>query len=481
MHIPNLPKSHSAQQRSAIRPAFTLIELLVVITVMVALGGMLTYALASAETDARIKRTQADVITIGQLLQSRVNEVSLSQLSLVYGDSGLELARQSLVSMQAIGGVGTGGLTTNAERTFFMTNERARLVLYARRDVARMVLPECQADLFYPPASLQFRTYHVTSNATGWLPNVAQVKPPSQWSRMRTMAGLLSAADIDANYTGTNSVGARNPATNPEYDAIAEAGVATFENLLKHDANQTYNAGSPTPTRWTRQFESSECLYLILATTELFGQTAIDKIPANRIEDTDGDGIPEILDAWGTPYVFFRNPIGFSNPGIKNYNPSGATPEKRFPFDPDPLDFLAADFRYNASNLPSVAGIPESAYFPIYLPPIVVSAGRDGEFGLRRSFIDTDGDGTADIGVNVGYSSSAVQFPANNFRPAYRGIPLAWCPDPFFNVLPVAPNSTNPYIFSTDGIVGAKRGGGLGAILDRETYADNITSLDSGI
>ena len=66
---------------SRVRRGFTLIELLVVLTVMIILAAMMTYALASAQTDARIKRTQADLLSIWQLLQTRVSEISLSKMN----------------------------------------------------------------------------------------------------------------------------------------------------------------------------------------------------------------------------------------------------------------------------------------------------------------------------------------------------------------------------------------------------------------
>ena len=473
------------------RSGFTLVELLVVITVMVTLGGMLTYALASATTDARIKRTQADVLTIGQLLQSRVNEVSLAQVSLVYGRSGLELARAGLFVPPgggAITGPGTASVRPSASPTRdqlvnFQASERARLVLMARRDLARMVLPECQADLLYPPASLQFRTI----GPSGWYPNVAQVKPPAQWSRMRSLAGLYSAGDIDAEYNVVNSVNnSTSPATNPEFGAIAEAAAPAFEAILKQDTKVFWDASAlpqpPRPqTQWTREHESAECLFLILATTELFGQTAIDKIPSSQIDDTDGDGIPEILDAWGRPYAFVRNPVGLQHPGLKNFDPSGNTLAERFPIDPDPFDFLAADFRYDNTTHPSPypAGTGETTYFPIYLAPVIVSAGLDGEFGLRLAYVDQDDDGVPELGVNDGYSASAVQYPTNTYGPVYPGVPVVRYPDPYFDVSTVPSNTPGLYEFSITSIAGAKTGGGLGAILDREAFADNITSIDS--
>ncbi|MCC9601482.1 type II secretion system GspH family protein [Stieleria sp. JC731] len=462
---------------------FTLVELLVVISVMVVLGGMLTYALASATTQARVKRTQADVLSLGQLLQSRVNEVSLAPVNLVYGRSGLQQLQLGQTSLNTISGPGTGGMSTNAQRISFMAQERARLTLLARRDMIRMVLPECQADLIYPPTSLQFRTYHVTGVGAGWLPNVAQIKPPEQWSRMRTLANLLSAADIDAIYTAN---GGSSAATDPEVDAITESSNALYEAILKHDARVLpFDSSTPTPIGWTRQHESAECLYLILATTELFGQTAIDKIPDTQIADTDGDGIPEILDAWGQPYEFIRNPIGFRSPTIKNFDPTGSTAADQYPFDPDSFDFLAADMRFNESAHPSPTTLPATAFFPVFLPPMVVSAGLDGEFGMRLSYVNTDTSTVEpEIGVNQGYSASSVRYPAGTYGPTYPSMGIVRYPDPFNDVSAVTANAPADYFFTisaTGSIVTAKQGGGLGAILDSEVAADNITSLDAGI
>ena len=177
---------------------FTLVELLVVITLMVTLGGILTYALASAETEARIKRTQADVLSIGQILQSRTSEVSLGRIELAYDPIA--------------GSAGTvGGYP--ADLTGLSAAERSRLILMARRDMLRMVMPECRADLLYPPASLHFRTPAVGGGA--WVANVASVKAPAQWERMRTLAGLLSAAELDRARS--------NAVSDPGVDGIEDA------------------------------------------------------------------------------------------------------------------------------------------------------------------------------------------------------------------------------------------------------------------
>lgn len=505
-------------KRSRLRRAFgfTLIELLVVLTVMVTLGGMLTLALSSAVREAKSKRTQADVLTIGQLLQTRMNEISLSKVELIYGASGEEIYTAAGSGAQSAGGLGFGGTVSIGA---FNAAERSRLVLSARRDLARMVMPECQADLLYPPASLQFRT--LVTSSTGY-PNIAQVRPPAAWIRMRKEAGLLSPGAVDQRY------GPSNPCNDPTVDSISASSDATFEAILRLStkAPESFDPATqslPIATTWTREFESAECLYLILASTELFGQRAIDRIAKTQIKDIDGDLFPEIVDAWGNPYVFIRNPIGVRNPTVKNYDVTETDLTRAFPSDPDPFDFLLADFRFDrtahptaapadsvfSQATPAVTPSPE-AYEPIYLPPAVISAGVDGEFGIFHSYEDLDDDGAGDIGCSRAYSSSATQltpaqfsprYPTNIFNPGSSFVTVRY-PDPFQAIAYDSVNTTTAPTFSIGNMIYAKSyrslsgnaqvevAGGFGHELKflslggnqvdlSDFAADNITSLDS--
>jgi len=58
---------------------------------------------------------------------------------------------------------------------------------------------------------------------------------------------------------------------------------------------------------------SSECLYLIVS-RGTFESEKLEQFRNEEIGDTDGDGAPEFLDAWGKPIIFFRWAPGFVSP-----------------------------------------------------------------------------------------------------------------------------------------------------------------------
>jgi hypothetical protein len=135
-----------------------------------------------------------------------------------------------------------------------------------------------------------------------------------------------------------------------------------------------FNAASP-PNRfaayrrlsratWTTEFQSAECLYLIMATSFVGGAPALEQIPPSNIGDVDNDGMPEILDGWGRPLGFVRWPVGFDDPDLSI--------DRSMPDDFDPL---RADF----ASIPGVTG----ADAPWSIRPLIISAGADGEFGIE--------------------------------------------------------------------------------------------------
>jgi prepilin-type N-terminal cleavage/methylation domain-containing protein len=144
--------------------------------------------------------------------------------------------------------------------------------------------------------------------------------------------------------------------------------------------------------------QSAACLFLTLTQINRGGNLKMseDKLPTN-IRDTDGDGINEFIDNYGTAIVFVRFPIGTNNngfdasvlgggtfaapygpiPGIVATElanlPNGAKPNFGDPLDPDGL--LQQTVPNNNPNFPKLKVIPwyNAAYVT---QPAVITNGQ---------------------------------------------------------------------------------------------------------
>jgi len=155
---------------------------------------------------------------------------------------------------------------------------------------------------------------------------------------------------------------------------------------------------------WTTQYEGAECLYMIIAAMRDGEDSALDFFAPQEIGDVDGDGMNEILDAWGNPIEFVRWPAGYSehpgpdgawgvagvdddNDGLQD-NPT----EAGWPFSddilppptiqtrnskkaPDPFDPLKVDGRYR---------LPNPFITPFALKPLIYSPGPDKDYDVQK-------------------------------------------------------------------------------------------------
>lgn len=134
--------------------------------------------------------------------------------------------------------------------------------------------------------------------------------------------------------------------------------------LVKRTAiNRGYQRRAPSG--WSDTWEGAECLYLIIASIRDGEKSGLDFFTSDEIGDTDGDGVPEILDAWGTPIQFIRWAPGYISdhatyPCLTMQNKT----------TPDSFDLLKADSRW--SNM-SVTDKPYD------LKPLIFSYGPDRE------------------------------------------------------------------------------------------------------
>jgi len=68
------------------------------------------------------------------------------------------------------------------------------------------------------------------------------------------------------------------------------------------------------PASPSTKHEAAECLYLIIAVAA----QGLDLFNDADIGDTDGDGAPEFVDAWGRPIYFLRSAPGFPSPLVNS-------------------------------------------------------------------------------------------------------------------------------------------------------------------
>jgi prepilin-type N-terminal cleavage/methylation domain-containing protein len=449
------------------RTGFTLVELLVVVSIIGSIGAMLTVALRGSQRQALSTRCQNELLNYSQVIQNRIAAISFSEIGEQPAFVSLDSSMPPVATIES--------------------RDASLKKLLLRRDFARMVLPERRADLYYPPATIQYREQ--VGNSGLFTAAVTKARPPKEWTLMRELAGLHSQRVLDAT-TG----GLTRPVTNSAVDAIAEyqRGGPTANNAFRDLCRENVRAGRET---WTAEHESAECLFLILSTTRSGrGSFAIDDVPRRSIGDTDEDGVKEILDPWGQPVVFMRSPIGLPVKSLGVYEQVNGV--ERFYQSPDPFDFLVSDYRYSAELYQSSVTGDELSQFlrsssPAFVPPVIVSSGADREFGMI----------TPDL-LPADYSSSAVRlsplpapiarYPGGRASYAYR------YPDPYFAVRSLIGQNTASGAVLNAGArvpddnqlfadtVAAKRGDGMGGYYHedgladaREFFADNISSIDS--
>ena len=141
-------------------------------------------------------------------------------------------------------------------------------------------------------------------------------------------------------------------------------------NLATTSAGKSYARYKQQRNSVSSQYQSAECLYMILTVSGLFPDF-LENVRPERVGDVDADGAKEFLDGWGNPIAFFRWAPGFSSP----YSPIQFNDPTNYH---DPIDNAGLD----------------STAFALY--PLVYSPGVDGEYGLLAS-----ANGWADINLAV--------------------------------------------------------------------------------
>lgn len=122
---------------------------------------------------------------------------------------------------------------------------------------------------------------------------------------------------VPQNFMPTG-VSGMQPVQPKGYDGIDNGGVAGFIDDFAEGANATYdnlatvNAAAANHTHKTAR---AEMLYALLveARGPLASVFNADDFTNREVQDTDHDGLPEFVDAWGEPLYFYRWPLYFTS------------------------------------------------------------------------------------------------------------------------------------------------------------------------
>jgi prepilin-type N-terminal cleavage/methylation domain-containing protein len=151
--------------------------------------------------------------------------------------------------------------------------------------------------------------------------------------------------------------------------------------------------------------ESAACLLMALTAVDRRGvNVSKDFMGSLQIQDSDGDGIKEIVDMWGHPVVFVRWPMpADATVADGNYNMmkswDTAYLTEKFHDPQDPLGTLLASTTGGAANWSGV-GTFTGSFHPLttapyygtapydgkgfYCVPVIISAGQDGVLGFSN-------------------------------------------------------------------------------------------------
>ncbi|MSU80220.1 MAG: type II secretion system protein [Gemmataceae bacterium] len=143
-------------------------------------------------------------------------------------------------------------------------------------------------------------------------------------------------------------------------------------HFVKYRTTITAYPPAPGPT------EPSACLLMALRTLQTDGVSLDDQMK-NAVADTDGDGIPELVDGWGRPLAFFRFP--WNDAALQAANPAAANSAAAKFSDPaDPtgkllLNKLASNWYKDTTPFnPPIEMKSRRVLFEFLFHPIMVTA-----------------------------------------------------------------------------------------------------------
>ena len=238
----------SAKHRS--RQGFTLLELLIVIAIIGTLASLTIFVMNGITDRALREATKATIQKINGLMQQRVESFDRA-----FRDDRRKAGIRIVVDQL--------GLPDDKRK-----EHKSAIAVVAKKLEFRFQFPQRVEDRLNAPNG---RDPQVIANGNG------RGLPQSLYERI---AFPVARTQLIEKTGGTPTV--------------AEVDAQVNSNWENHDPDT----------------ESAELLYFALIRSESFGATVsgADQFSGSEIADTDNDGIPEFIDAWGNPLRFYRWP-----------------------------------------------------------------------------------------------------------------------------------------------------------------------------
>ena len=317
-------------RRRASRPraGFTLIELLVVIVII---GILLAFILGAAFAGVEYTKVQATRELIAKLdvaISDRLDSL-LSITPTVTGPATVAGTHLHLSSLDPT----TGALPS-----------QQRAAVIAQIDLIRAEMP----DVFYldssstatlPPGGSDLVISYYPLNF-GAISDAATISSPF------LPIGAVSSGNVITGVNGASftAIGGivKNLGFQPQgYDGLDNNADGYPDDLSEAysgttAANALLTVKSKLATH-THKTARAEMLYAILVEGlgPLGSAFNAEDFTSREVMDTDNDGLPELVDAWGEPLQFYRWPIYHDSDFQKGYFPYGSISEER---DQNPLD-----------------------------------------------------------------------------------------------------------------------------------------------
>jgi len=310
------------------RRAFTLIELLVVLAIIGIIMALILQTYMGASRSAERAATQALITKLDAALTDRLDALTSQRVIPTYIHQ--EMAAIYLNS----GGVGT--LNTGAPLfpntalvgvNYVLSNQRAQVI--AQYDYIKAEMP----DVFVIPDP------GVAADAGVYPLNfAAQALTRTGSNGFELPLGCdLASLGIPVNHPPVPQTGAcgasfaaaggiyKNLGYAPQgYDGNDNNGDGFIDDYLEgitglSSADQAKIAANLA--KHTHKTARAEMLYALLV--EGLGPLGSafnkDDFTNREVQDTDGDGLPEFIDAWGEPLQFYRWPIGYQCDSIVGF------------------------------------------------------------------------------------------------------------------------------------------------------------------